>query len=164
VQADAVPNNVGHLAYADDNTFLTGTVSITWAQIDKASGHLAAGNTPLNTVTPALVGTTYRQTNGTGDGILWMALGTMSSSWSKVLSASAGTAAANKLLGMTYDPVAAITAQAASTAGVLQLAKVQMLGGGSVSKVYFQVATAGASLTAGQCYIGVYDSAGNLIG
>jgi hypothetical protein len=81
-----------------------------------------------------------------------------------VLSTSAGPAAANRLLGYTYDPAAAITAQAASTAGVLNVAKVQMLGGGAISKVYFQVATAGATLTAGQCFIGVYDSTGALIG
>jgi hypothetical protein len=157
-------NKVGWLAWDASNTVVSGSVSIDFAGgVTKATGQLIDVGTPVGTVTPGEVGTTYRQLDGTGDGIMWMATGTTSSTWTKMLSIAAGPASANRLLAYTYDPIMAAIAQAAGTAGVLNVAKVQMLGGGIVSKVVFHVSTAGAGLTAGQCLIGVYDSSWALI-
>lgn len=65
---------------------------------------------------------------------------------------------------MTYDPVTAVAVQAASPARVMNVAKVQLLVGGSVRKVHLLVNIAGTGLVAGPCQIGVYDSSGALIG
>lgn len=157
-------NNVGLLAWDESNTVLTGAISITWANVTAARGQLVSTNTPVGNVTPAVAGTTYRQTNGTGAGILWVALGTTSSTWTELLATSAGAAAVNNLLGWAYDGSFAVAANTIAGAGVLEVVRVPLLGGGSLSKVFFQVSGAGSGLTAGECFIGVYDDNGNLIG
>lgn len=165
VTADAAANKIGLLAYDLTNTIVAGTVSFSWLGILKATGQLRAGHTPLNVVIPGEVGTTYHQSDGAADGVLWVALGTTSSSWAKVLKVmTSGTAAANRLLGMTYDPVSAVVGQAAAAAGVLNIAKVPMPGGGAVTKLWFQIARGGTGLVSGQCFLGVYNSTGALIG
>jgi Pectate lyase superfamily protein/Right handed beta helix region len=165
VRADGTANKVGLLTYDLTNTIVAGTVSFSWPGILRATGQLRAKYTPLNVVIPGEVGTTYHQSDGAADGILWVALGTTSSSWAKVLKVmSSGTAAANRLLGMTYDPVSAVLGQASAAAGALSLAKVLMPGGGAVSKLWFQITKGGTGLVSGRCFLGVYSSTGALIG
>jgi len=68
------------------------------------------------------------------------------------------------MLGFSFDPVSAVSAQATQAAGVLTLAKIRLHAGGAVTNLVFQVATAGTVLTSGQCFVGVYDSTGALLG
>lgn len=164
VDQDASANKVGWLAHDNTNTYTAGTPVFAWAGITKASGFLQYSGSPVGVVTPAEVGTLYRQTNGTADGILWLAQGVTSSSWVKVLSASAGIPSANRLIGWTFDPASATLAQAAPAAGAMQVAKIYLPAGGAIAKVIFQTTVAGTSLTTGQNFIGVYDSTGALIG
>lgn len=71
---------------------------------------------------------------------------------------------ANLMLGWAFDPVAASLGQAATVAGTLAVSKMVVPSGGPITKVHAHVSTAGARLNSGQCLIGVYDSAGKLIG
>lgn len=75
-----------------------------------------------------------------------------------------GGAAGNGLLGATFDPLLANVSAGASTAGVLLAAKAIIDQAGPVTSVEYLVAAGGAGLTAGQCGIGVYSSAGALLG
>jgi hypothetical protein len=74
-----------------------------------------------------------------------------------------GGPGSHNLLGANFDPALAVANAAAMTAGVLYLHKVVMPSGGAISKVWFTVGVAGATLTAGQNFVGVYDSSGNLL-
>ena len=73
-------------------------------------------------------------------------------------------ATANMLVGTAYDPVISTAGTATVAAGILNITKVRLLSGGVVTNLVFQVATAGTGLTSGQCFMGVYDSTGALIG
>lgn len=157
-------NPVWALIWDESNTVRSGSVTFTWASITAAQGQLFGSNSPLNVVTPALVGTTYRQTNGTADGILWMSQGVTAASWVKVLSTTVGPPSVNRLLGWTFDPALATTGQPVAAAGVLYLCKILLSAGGVINNVSYQTAVVGTGLVAGQCFIGVYDAAGNLIG
>ena len=54
---------------------------------------------------------------------------------------------------------------AALTSGQLMLSKIPLPGGPvTITNIIYGVSTAGATLTAGQCFAGVYDDQGNLIG
>jgi hypothetical protein len=163
VAADAAGNKVGTLAHDLSNTVTAGLISFNWPNIVKALGQLRAPASPLGVVTPGEVGTSYQQSDGTGAGVAWIAQGTTSGSWRRVLSTST-TTTANRLLGMTYDPIAATTAQASGTGGVLNIAKIVMPEGGVVVSVLFQIVTSGTALAAGRCFVGLYNSAGALIG
>lgn len=164
VRADSAGNTVGVLAYDLTNTVVAGTVTFVWPDIGKATGQLRAAGSPLGAVAPGEPGTTYQQTDGTGAGVLWTALGTTSSSWAKVLGGTpAGSAGANRMLGMTFDPACATVSQLPAKAGVLHLARVHLPLGGAPSKVTFSVSKAGTGLLAARCFIGIYSAAGTLL-
>lgn len=155
---------VGQFAWDSSNT-LIGNAGITYADIDKCTGDLFYTGSPVGVVVPGEVGTTYRQTNGSGATSLWIATGTTSASWAQALAgASPGAAGLNRMVGYTFDPTFATAGNAIGAAGVLFLSKVILLGGGSISKVWFHLTTAGTSLTSGQCFMVIYDAAGNLLG
>jgi hypothetical protein len=62
----------------------------------------------------------------------------------------------------SFDPVLALNSSLLAN-GSLYLTKVHISKTVSVSKVYWWITTAGATPTAGQCQVGIYDSAGNRI-
>ena len=81
IRKDAANNKVKHLVWDNSNTILAGSVGITWADIEKASGFLQAINSPQNIVTPAEIGVMYRQTNGVDGKVIWVSYGLTSDSW-----------------------------------------------------------------------------------
>lgn len=165
VRGDAAGNKIRRLAYDLSNTVIAGTVTFVWPQIVTATGQLRAPKSPLGVVTPGEVGTTYQQTDGTNDSVMWISQSTSSSSWVKILSAStSNSATVNRLLGMAYDPASALAVPAPARAGVLSLTKMLLSSGGRVSKVVFHVSKAGTGLVTGQCWLGVYSANGALIG
>ena len=90
---------------------------------------------------------------------VWTAFGdkpSTGSSWS-----NPGT---HTLKGATFDPIFANAGAGTTTAGTLYLARVPLDLGGSVANVEYMLTAGGASLTSGQCLIGVYSSAGALLG
>lgn len=90
--------------------------------------------------------------------------GTLGRYFAKPFNADNYPAAVNTLLGWAFDPTAAIVAQAATAAGVIAASKVTLPAGGSITKIVGHLTTAGTLLTSGQCFLGVYDSTGALIG
>lgn len=70
----------------------------------------------------------------------------------------------NALKGATFDPVFANAGAGTTTAGTLLVARVPLDLGGQISIVDYMLTGAGVGLTAGQCAIGVYSSAGALLG
>lgn len=77
---------------------------------------------------------------------------------------TAGNTPADRgLLAWAYDPLAAVNNQVLVSAG-LYLIKVPVRVPALVTRIYIGVATAGSGLTAGQCYAGLYDAAGNRLG
>lgn len=69
------------------------------------------------------------------------------------------------LLAHNVDPRIGGTNSAAITSGTIYLAKVQLTGGQfALTNVCIDIGTAGATLTAGQCFAGAYDDQGNQIG
>lgn len=165
ITEDPSNNNTAWLAWDQTNTVLAGTAIFVYAHIDKATGYLQYSGSPVGVVVPGEVGTMYRQTNGTTDGILWYAQDVTSTSWTKIVNLpTAGVAAANRMIAQTFDPALAGLAQTAAAAGVLSLAKVRLLGGGVITNIWFSIAVAGTGLTAGRCFIGVYDASNNLLG
>jgi hypothetical protein len=75
-----------------------------------------------------------------------------------------GGASGNGLLGATFDPLLANVSAGVTTAGVLLTAKAFMEQSGPVTSIEYLVAAGGATLTAGQCGLGVYSAAGALLG
>lgn len=65
-------------------------------------------------------------------------------------------------LAMTVDG-ALCSGNVAPTAGLLQLARLHLPYGGSVTNVHLQVTTAGTSLTTGRNFAGLYTAAGVLV-
>lgn len=66
-------------------------------------------------------------------------------------------------LAWTFDPIAVSGTGVAPTSGVVNLTKVLVPQPISVSNVVLYVVTAGATLTAGQSFAGIYNSAGTLV-
>ena len=60
----------------------------------------------------------------------------------------------------TQDPAGCGSVGSASTSGVMYLSRVLLRNAGTVSNLYYTVATAGSGLTAGQNWCGLYDSTG----
>jgi hypothetical protein len=71
--------------------------------------------------------------------------------------------AVNNLAAETYDAVLKTLAQSAMTAGVLYVARLFVPQERTLSTIWYSLATSGATLTAGQNLIGVYDATGALI-
>jgi len=69
----------------------------------------------------------------------------------------------NMLLGEAFDPAFATISQAVWTAGTLFVVKVPLDGGGAIKNIWYQISAAGATLTASQNFVGVYDSNLNLL-
>jgi hypothetical protein len=78
--------------------------------------------------------------------------------------APAGIAALHKVFGMSYD--LAIQAGGSSlNSGKTEMTKVPILRSGTISTVLIDVVQAGSGATAlANCYVGVYNSAGTLLG
>jgi hypothetical protein len=62
-----------------------------------------------------------------------------------------------------YDPAPAGT-NTVFTGGVIQLVRVPIRASRSITNIILSVGTAGATLTAGSCWAGLYDSSGNRLG
>lgn len=73
------------------------------------------------------------------------------------------TPASQGLKGWTFDPVMVSSSGVAPTAGVVSLGAIQLYSAFTSTNFYWSVATAGATLTAGQNFVGLYNSAGNLV-
>lgn len=78
---------------------------------------------------------------------------------SSVLQTGTPTPAAQGLSAWAFDPAAA-TASTTLTGGTIYLVKISNPPADTVTKVYWGVATAGATATAGQNHVGLYSSAG----
>lgn len=66
-------------------------------------------------------------------------------------------------LAWTFPPITAAGATALATAGVLYLSKVYVRNGFTASNVTFDVGAAGGTLTAGQNFVGLYNSSGSRV-
>jgi hypothetical protein len=66
-------------------------------------------------------------------------------------------------LGWAYDPAAAGT-NSNFTGGVIQLVRIPLRATRTITNVVLYIGTAGATLTAGSCWAGLYDSSGNRLG
>ena len=165
VRGDGAGNKVGTL-YADQgNVFVSGALTVVWADVRGVAGQIRAARSPLGVVTPREPGTIYQQLDGSGPAALWVSTGGTSTSWAQVSAGqSASSPSLNRLVGMTFDPAAASTAGALSASGTMHLSKVLLPDGGAASKVYFAVDAAGVGLKVGACSLGIYDTAGRLIG
>ena len=62
-----------------------------------------------------------------------------------------------------YDPAPAGT-NSVFTGGVIQLVRVPIRASRSITNIVLSIGTAGATLTAGSCWAGLYDSSGNRLG
>jgi hypothetical protein len=75
------------------------------------------------------------------------------------------TPTTNNLLAWTYDAAFTVGAVASGpAAGVLTIARVPLESTGAINNILYSVSAAGAGLTSGACFLGVFDSAGNLLG
>lgn len=71
----------------------------------------------------------------------------------------------HNLLGWSFDPALAInTSSAALTSGVEFQTKIRLTAPATVSNVLLAISAAGATLTAGQSFVGLRNAAGTLIG
>lgn len=68
------------------------------------------------------------------------------------------------LIAWSYDPALASNSTALSATGVLHLVRVNLRYAATITNVLYQVNTVGSSLTAGECFVGIYDSTGTLRG
>jgi hypothetical protein len=66
----------------------------------------------------------------------------------------------HNLIAWSYDPALPTNSLALSTGGVVHLVKVILRYAATINNVLYQVNTAGATLTSGQNFVGVYDSGG----
>lgn len=62
-----------------------------------------------------------------------------------------------------YDPTMAVNSTVL-TSGSVQMSKVILRAGATISTIYYNVSSAGVTLTAGQNFVGLYDAAGNQVG
>ncbi|GAA1978777.1 glycosyl hydrolase family 28-related protein [Kitasatospora viridis] len=67
------------------------------------------------------------------------------------------------LIAWSQDP-GSVTANSAFGAGVVQLIKIVLRAPRTVTNIVAQVVTGGSGLTTGQCWVGLYDATGNLVG
>lgn len=67
-------------------------------------------------------------------------------------------------LTWTFDPTIMSNIAATGVAGTLNLVRVHIPAGGTATNILFHVGTAGVTLTAGQCFIGLWNAAGTRIG
>jgi len=67
------------------------------------------------------------------------------------------------LLSWSYDPVFAANSTVLTTAGTVYLVKVHLPTAVNITNIVMQVVTAGATLTSGQCFAGIYKN-GTLLG
>jgi hypothetical protein len=73
------------------------------------------------------------------------------------------TPSAHSLIEWNYDPLQttqSASAAATLTSGTVHLAKLVAQTGGTITTISVNVITAGASLTSGQCFAGIYNSSG----
>lgn len=68
------------------------------------------------------------------------------------------------LVGWSYDPSACTAASIMPTAGTLNVVKIKLAGPTLVTAIQMLLQTAGGTLTAGQCFAMVFDSAGTRVG
>jgi hypothetical protein len=66
----------------------------------------------------------------------------------------------HNLIAWSYDPALPTNSLALSTGGVVHLVKVILRYAATINNVLYQVNTAGATLTSGQNFVGIYDSGG----
>lgn len=74
-----------------------------------------------------------------------------------------GQPADHGLLGWAYDVAGAVNSAAPSAAGTLQLVRLAIPFSVTVNSLALYVTTAGSGLTSGQCFAGLYSSAGTLL-
>lgn len=67
------------------------------------------------------------------------------------------------LLAWSYDPVIAAASSIMSTAGRVECVRLKMASAAPITNIHLQCATAGATLTSGQCFAAVFQS-GALLG
>lgn len=89
-------------------------------------------------------------------------IGTQSTQISALQSANTGLVSASGygLLGWTHDPVSVSTGQLL-TNGTLYLSRINVGSAATATKLFWGINTAGVSPTAGQNFVGLYDSSGN---
>ncbi|WP_407334935.1 right-handed parallel beta-helix repeat-containing protein [Dietzia kunjamensis] len=90
VGADTSARNIGHFAYDSTNTIVSGSATIQWGQIAKATGQLFGAGSPLGVITPGEPGTTYRRTDGR-ENTLWIARDAGAAWWTPVVDQGVGT-------------------------------------------------------------------------
>src|SRR5216683_1741048 len=73
------------------------------------------------------------------------------------------TPADSGLLAWSHDPVADQGGQALVTAGTLNVAAVKLAAAASVTNIILRLTTAGATLTAGQCFAALYQGAAGVL-
>jgi len=73
------------------------------------------------------------------------------------------SAADHGLIAWPYDPSLAASSSVLATAGTVYVIKMHLAAAASITNIVTQVNTAGATLTAGQCFAGVYQG-GTLLG
>lgn len=83
--------------------------------------------------------------------------------WSTHAGAYWGPAQHN-FLAWTFDPTIMSNIAATGTAGVLNLVRIHVPAAITATNLLFHVGTAGVTLTAGQCFIGLWNAAGTHIG
>lgn len=69
----------------------------------------------------------------------------------------------HNLLTWAFEPVV-VSGGSAMTGGTVYLIKVNVRNGGTATNIVATVAVAGSTLTAGQCFAGVYNTSGTLLG
>jgi len=114
--------NIGHLAWDESNTLLSGATQFQWATIDKVTGSIGGTSSPLGIVTPGEVGVKYVQTDGKTGSILWQSLGITVDSWAIIgdigstsktptvtTSTGAGTSATASIVGTDIEGKITVT-------------------------------------------------------
>lgn len=84
---------------------------------------------------------------------------------SRIVAANTGLVRAtdHSLVGWTFDPALVQSGTVQPTAGLAQVARVQVLTG-VVTNIHFHFTAGGSSLTSGQCFAALYNDAGALLG
>ena len=118
VGADTSARPVVHFAWDASNTIAAGASTLSWAGITKASGELFGAGTPVGTVTPAAIGTRYRQTDGAGT-VEWLATGITSADWAQVRDSGSATPSITAGAGAGTDPTISITGT--NTEGMIEV-------------------------------------------
>lgn len=133
----------------------------------QSTGRLTAGAGSPEGAVAGGVGVIYVQFDGTAGTCLWVKeTATGNTGWVPI-SDSLNTATRPTDTGYkswTYDPVAALNATA-PTSGTVYLSRLHFRSLAAITKLcYGIVSITSASLTSGQCFVGLYDSTGNRVG